>query len=301
MMRLAFAVQTAVEPQILIVDEALAVGDMFFQAKCIARIRKLVGSGVSLLFVSHDITSVRQICRRAVFLDGGVVRSVGEAGKVSDQYFKLQLEDRNSSAVNGGAPKEKSHNASSRKQGTATPRAHVDCPNAQDITFGEKGFQTRAAHNRVSNGKAEIVNVQMLRQGEFSAEFDFDDIAQIRVFVRFIQDLQNLNVSLKIRTLQGTDLVFLDTRLQNEMAHHYEAGKTYLFDWTLKLPLLHGNYALACGLAQPPKIPGADWVFVDIVPHAYEFKISPRRDGMIDGFITLPASLEIREIETSLA
>lgn len=302
MMRLAFAVQTAVEPKVLIVDEALSVGDMFFQAKCMARISRLVDSGVALLFVSHDISTVRQLCQRAVLLDGGVARSMGAAATVSDQYVKLQLEDRNQSArnapVNMSASSGTVANIESAEHRAVTD---VDSSAMQDMALGQEAFQKRAQHHRVSNGDAEIINVQMLRKGDHSVVFDFEDMATIRVFVRFAKDLSNLNISIKIRTLQGTDVAFFDTRLQGEMSRHYQAGTNYLFEWVMKLPLLHGNYALAVGLAHPPEVPGADWIFVDILPHTYEFRMAPRKDGMIDGFVSLPVSLTVKELAAGLA
>ncbi|MDR4463988.1 MAG: ABC transporter ATP-binding protein [Nitrospira sp.] len=301
MMRLAFAVQTALEPKVLIVDEALSVGDLFFQAKCMARISKLVESGVALLFVSHDISTVRQLCRRAVLLDGGVVRSMGTAATVSDQYVKLQLEDRNQSAGNAFV---KTGAGSSTVVGQnlvkSCGKSDIAVLRMQDMDFGQEAFQKRAWHHRVRNGHADIINVQMLRNGDHSADFDFDDVATIRIFAHFTKALNNLNLSIKIRTLQGTDVVFFDTRLQEEMLRHYRAETFYLFEWAMKLPLLHGNYALAVGLAHPPDVPGVDWVFVDIVPHAYEFKVAPRKNGMIDGLVSLPASLAIREVGPAL-
>jgi lipopolysaccharide transport system ATP-binding protein len=302
MMRLAFAVQTAVEPKVLIVDEALSVGDMFFQAKCMARISRLVDSGVALLFVSHDISTVRQLCQRAVLLDGGVVRSMGAAATVSDQYVKLQLEDRNQSARSAAVKMDVSSGMVADTK-SVEPRAVTDVDDLamQDMSFGQEAFQKRAQYHRVKNGDAEIINVQMLRKGDHSVDFDFEDIATIRVFVRFAKDLSNLNLSIKIRTLQGTDVAFFDTRLQGEMSRHYQAGTHYLFEWTIKLPLLHGNYALAAGLAHPPEVPGADWIFVDIVPHAYEFRMAPRKNGMIDGLVSLPASLTVKKLAAGLA
>jgi lipopolysaccharide transport system ATP-binding protein len=301
MMRLAFAVQTALEPKVLIVDEALSVGDMFFQAKCMARISRLVDSGVALLFVSHDISTVRQLCRRAVLLDGGVVRSMGPAATVSDQYVKLQLEDRNQSArsvaTNAGASAGRVATIELAERSTI---ADADGSAIQEVLFGQEAFQKRAQHHRVSNGDAKVVNVQMLRNGHHSVDFDFEDVATIRVFVHFAKGLSNLNHSIKIRTLQGTDVVFFDTRLQEEMSRHYGAATNYLFEWTVRLPMVHGSYALAVGLAHPPEVPGADWIFVDIVPHAYEFRMAPRKNGMIDGLVTLPASLAIKEVAASL-
>ncbi|NBS20112.1 MAG: ABC transporter ATP-binding protein, partial [Flavobacteriia bacterium] len=99
MVRLAFAVQTAFDPKILIVDEALAVGDMFFQSKCIARIKKLIDDGVTLLFVSHDPGTVRQLCNRAVLLENGEMVCFGDAKSVADRYAASQLDERNRESI----------------------------------------------------------------------------------------------------------------------------------------------------------------------------------------------------------
>lgn len=78
MMRLAFAVQVLSDPDILIIDEALSVGDFFFQQKCLGYIRKLNESGVTLLFVSHDMGAVRDVCRRGIFVNTGFVEYDGD-------------------------------------------------------------------------------------------------------------------------------------------------------------------------------------------------------------------------------
>lgn len=84
--RLAFSVAINVEPEILVVDEALAVGDMPFQVKCFARLRKLRESGTSILFVSHDLATVRSFCDRAVYLVHGGAVAIGLANDVCKQY-----------------------------------------------------------------------------------------------------------------------------------------------------------------------------------------------------------------------
>lgn len=85
--RLAFSVAISVEPDILIVDEALSVGDIFFQNKCFKKFDELKTKGVTILFVSHDIGSVRQMCSRVLWLDHGVSRIFGDAAKVCDMYM----------------------------------------------------------------------------------------------------------------------------------------------------------------------------------------------------------------------
>ena len=88
-MRLAFAVNTCVEPEILIVDEALAVGDAVFQAKCYTRLRKMVENGTSLLFVSHSVDTVRSLCSRALWLNHGKSVMWGDAKEVCKEYEKF--------------------------------------------------------------------------------------------------------------------------------------------------------------------------------------------------------------------
>lgn len=84
--RLAFSIATVVNPEILIVDEILAVGDDAFQRKSKQRMMELMGGGTTVLFVSHSIPQIREMCRRVLWLDHGRVRMIGEAGEVCDLY-----------------------------------------------------------------------------------------------------------------------------------------------------------------------------------------------------------------------
>lgn len=291
MVRLAFAVQTAVDPKILIVDEALAVGDMFFQAKCISRIKKLVDEGVALLFVSHDTGVVRQLCSRAVLLQDGRLAAIGDAKSVAEQYTSLQLEERNRAAKVALEAKEKLAQTL-----MAEKTSWSDHPLRSRWHEGLASFLVKASHNRVGNHQAEILNVQMLSQGKLADEFDFDAEAHIRVFVGFNQDLEHLNIVLKICNRQGLPIVFTDARIQEKMDEKYQQGKIYIFDWHVRLPLMAEQYFLFCGLSHPPSAPGADWVFVDMVQHAYDFAVAPRRAGTFGGYVVLPARLEISSI-----
>ena len=93
--RLAFAVAINVDPEILIVDEALSVGDMRFQLKCINRMTELMDKGTTILFVSHDINILRRFCQKGIWLDKGKLRMVGEINEVVDRYSDF-LKSKNS-------------------------------------------------------------------------------------------------------------------------------------------------------------------------------------------------------------
>ncbi|MBI3723422.1 ABC transporter ATP-binding protein [bacterium] len=90
LLRLGFAVASEVEPRVLLVDEALAVGDVAFQEKCLARIAALRKNGTAILLVSHDLSTVARLCERALRLEAGRVRDEGPAGEVVSRYQAAQ-------------------------------------------------------------------------------------------------------------------------------------------------------------------------------------------------------------------
>ena len=93
--RLAFAVAINVEPDILIVDEALSVGDVFFQNKCFKKFDELKKKNTTILFVSHDITSVKHMCSRVLWIEKGCQKMFGDKDKVCEAYFSDQIKARN--------------------------------------------------------------------------------------------------------------------------------------------------------------------------------------------------------------
>lgn len=102
--RLAFSVAIHTDPQILIVDEALSVGDARFQAKCLNKIKQMKEAGVSILFVSHDINAVRSLCDRAVWLDKGAIRLSGQVFPVTAEYTEFLFDDIASRSKTASAP-----------------------------------------------------------------------------------------------------------------------------------------------------------------------------------------------------
>lgn len=87
--RLAFAVAINVEPEILIVDEALSVGDIRFQIKCMDKMKQMMHGGTTVLFVSHDTNAIRRLCMKAVWINNGVIKDIGEVNRVTDNYLNF--------------------------------------------------------------------------------------------------------------------------------------------------------------------------------------------------------------------
>ena len=103
LMRLAFALASHVDADVLLVDEALAVGDGHFQMKCIERMREFLAEGRTVIFCSHSLAAISSLCRRTIWLDGGVVRMAGATSEVIAQYEKV-LAERNAEVKSKVAP-----------------------------------------------------------------------------------------------------------------------------------------------------------------------------------------------------
>ncbi len=90
--RLAFSIATVVDPEILIVDEILSVGDIAFQAKSEAKMKSMIGGGTTVLFVSHSLAQIEKLCNRVVWLENGKIVKIGEPKKVCAEYANYVLE-----------------------------------------------------------------------------------------------------------------------------------------------------------------------------------------------------------------
>jgi len=99
-LRLGFAVAAHLNPAVLLVDEVLAVGDASFQSKCMRRIEELRRDGMTIVFVSHDMTAVERLCARAFFLEGGEIRASGAPHEVIGKYYD-SIEDRTGNCQTG--------------------------------------------------------------------------------------------------------------------------------------------------------------------------------------------------------
>lgn len=300
-MRLAFAVQTAVEPKILIVDEALSVGDMFFQAKCMARINKLVESGVSLLFVSHDLASIRHLCQRAVLLVDGRVEYFGDVGEATSMYERVYL-----SGYNQRAGTYREHKQIAKKlsvapglaTGSGLSSACAELPPSySNYVADNHAFGIRCNFERLGNGEAHILNVIMVGEHGQTDIFDFGEHVTLLQVAEFHCDATDVNVSYKIKTLQGTSVVFGDTRMFGDITRAYRAGMTYVFVWEFDLKLGHESYVIQSTLTHPPRN-GADWEFIDMVPISFEFRVLPRKAGMTDGLVSWDADHEVFSISS---
>ena len=192
--RLAFAVAISVDPQILIVDEALAVGDAVFQHRCMRRIKELQESGVTILFVSHDPAAVRALCSRALLLNQGRVVADGKPTDVLNQYQKIIM---------------------AREEAYQSTQATVEAGEAETESPLDELPEELHYNYRHGDGTAEIRGVQLSDAMRRKVRLiETGETLSVRVRVRFNADLEHPVCGLLIRNRHGIHIYGTNTELQ---------------------------------------------------------------------------------------
>lgn len=229
LIRLAFAVQVQVEPDILVVDEALAVGDALFQKRCFRRIEKLVSDGTTLLFVSHDQESVRTLTSRALLLKQGRTVTWGKSSDVVLEY-RRQLHDEESSYFTAATQK-----LSAKAQAAATPQTREEDADQSvaDSDVGSHKAVGRSDKLSFGDGEVRIVKVETLNgEGSESTVFFPGDELRIRITCETVKPVTNLNVGIRIRNKEGIKIYSWGT-LNQDMRSKMETSNLPIF-WNQK-------------------------------------------------------------------
>ena len=258
--RLAFAVAINTDPEILIVDEALAVGDYRFQAKCYNKFEEMKERGKTILFVSHDIDAVRRFCTRAIWLDGGKVVMDGDVNSVSSKYMEfITSNETDAMAVINKKKKE-------REQAV------------------EKEFQ---AINRFGTDIGTVKNVRVFKGNDETEIFNSGEEMTVEVSVDIPDgaDLENTGLAISLKDKSGTDLVVFalhdyDMRFKNTGRNDV----TFKFNTCLN----SGEYTLTAGLEHRDSLPIS---YFDYVEGAAYIKILTDREYF--GVLREPADVAI--------
>lgn len=282
--RLAFAISIHADPDILIVDEALAVGDMAFQSKCMARIRHFQQEGKTLLFVSHDVGMVRALCDRTIYLEQGALIDIGATGSVVDRYIRdiHQEADTGNQSVSVSDPAQSPQLLPANK--------------AQDMSWRYADFSKSLQGKKYGSGQARIRLVELVDTDDLPLEIaEFDTVAKIRIWVECLAPCV-VSINYKIRdgyliAVAGADFLITEQKLL-EMS----SGDSYWVEYTTRLPLKDGGYSIRVSVTIPiAKHEQA--VFVDVVEVCCPFKILPSRLGKIYTCAFLPNEVAIKIIK----
>ena len=237
--RLAFAAAIAVDPQILIIDEALAVGDAVFQHRCTRRIKEMQANGTTILFVSHDPGAVRALCSRAILLNGGSIAADGPPSEVLNQYQKIIMARETEYAA------------------SATPES----------SSAEEVFTFDAAHNepprytfRHGNGNAEIIKVELLNTFRQKVELaETGEQLFLRMYVLFHQAVEEPVFGFLIRNRHGIHLYGTNTDIQRAGIGPVKAGEVIEANFSFNGWLAPDNYSIAVAVHSVDAI-SFDWL-----------------------------------------
>lgn len=225
--RLAFAVATAARPDILIIDEALSVGDAAFQRKCFQRIESYRNAGTTLLFVSHDTETVKKLCDNALFLNHGRLEQWGEAKPVCDAYERFLFGGGNKSEV-----KQLAKPINSPKLAQFDPALSAA---ACEVIYGNDKAHIEACW--LSNEGGERINVI-----ESGMPFFW------RYSVRFNEDVANPIFAMMLKTKEGFALYGVDSKNNKTHQKSFIKGDVIEVSFRLSNPLAPGVYYLNCGV-----------------------------------------------------
>ena len=286
--RLAFASAIHVDPDILIVDEALAVGDMFFQAKCMSRMRQMMDNGVTVLFVSHDSGAVKSLCNQAVLLDKGKLLGHGSADEVVEQYFHEKVKNEQFT-LRSDLPQNNYSNESQSDKFLLD----VSSPFRNNDSFLKK-----ASFQRIQNGKANFVNIQLLNKHKQEIQnVDYDQEVILRMAIEINEDHQMLGFGYHVRDKNGSDIIYSDSVIEDKSLISVKKGEKYIIDWQFKASLMQGIYNIACGLSIPIDLKIGKVDFCDFVPLGIQFNVAPREGSILYGSVHWDNSIQLTKIE----
>ncbi len=258
--RLAFAVAINTDPEILIVDEALAVGDYRFQAKCYNKFEELKEKGKTIIFVSHDIDAVRRFCTRAIWLDGGRVIMDGDVNSVSSKYMEFITSNETDAMAVINKQKEEKEKVS------------------------EKEFDPI---NRFGTDIGAIKNVRIFKAGKETEIFDSGDEITVEVTVDIPKNanLKDTGLAISLKDKNGMDLVVFalhdyDMRFKNTGRNMV----TFKFNAFLN----NGEYTLTTGLEHREMLPIS---YFDYIEGSAYIKILTDREYF--GVLKEPADIVI--------
>ena len=233
--RLAFALAINVDPEILIVDEALSVGDVFFQAKCYHRMDELRKKGTTILMVTHDMSSVLKYCDRTVILHKGKLVAEGKPGEMVDLYKKILAGQMNVlsdmlSERNGGESPE--------------PDGKPEKKTGEHLMREEMNVNPLV--NEYGNGKAEIYDFGIIdEQGKLTNLVLKGESFTIKEKIRFRDRVESPIFTFTIRDKKGNDLTGTNTMFEGVETGTLEKGEEYTVTFRQKMDLQGGEYLIS--------------------------------------------------------
>jgi lipopolysaccharide transport system ATP-binding protein len=286
--RLAFSVAINVDPDILVVDEALAVGDGRFQHRCMTRIKQMQERGVSILYVSHDTEGVKRLCNEVLVLQDGRVVNRGQPLHMSNWYLALMT-------VGYDLEKLAEMNAEQEAPPSAEPPPGATTTDHQlgvDITLPEFRYF------RHGDGTARIVNIVLADEaGHALSAVALGEVLTVHFDVEFHADLHDYIIGFYITDRLGTNVIGLNSYQERAALPQVQEGARMRFTWRFPIDLRPGFYSLSPSIAYNQF--SQQWL--DYIDNALVLRVVDRDLRRSVFGIYLPAwrTLEAQPIEVS--
>lgn len=229
--RLAFAVAINIEPEILIVDEALSVGDVFFQAKCFHKFEEFKEMGKTILFVSHDMSSIQRYCDRVILLNKGRKTAEDDSKTVIDLYKKLLVSPEGEAVSLAETGTEPNTEAAAEPEGEWKVNFAI---NPDYIEYGEK--------------KAEIIDFAIVNDmGGCSNVVEESKEFSVRMKIQFQEDIADPIFAFTIKNVRGVEIAGTNTMYENVNLGTCHAGEVKQVEFRQRAMLAAGEYLLSLG------------------------------------------------------
>lgn len=239
--RLAFAVAINIEPEILIVDEALSVGDVFFQAKCYHKFEEFKEMGKTIVFVSHDLSSISKYCDRVVLLNKGVKLGEGSPKEMIDTYkqvlvgqYEIPDETEHTNLLHDEDIREKAAGKAKEKK-TKEEKAAAQGVNPELLEYGSKKAKIEEYCLTDCNG---VKTTAIIKGQEYT----------IRMKVSFAEDCPAPIFAFTIKNIKGTEITGTNTMVEKAFLEPVKAGEVKEISFTQHMNLQGGEYLLSLGV-----------------------------------------------------
>jgi lipopolysaccharide transport system ATP-binding protein len=276
LMRLAFATAINVDPDVLLIDEVFAVGDIAFQHKCTRKFRELQKQGTTIVLVTHDMMAVKSLCNITLLLDHGSMIQIGSAEDITNIYLNLMAQK-----IAGETFSEIEH---------PVTEEHLEPAHGEFLS----DLQSNPKMHRHGSGEGRICAIQILNSRSLPTELvAFGEEVIFRFYVEYEADVPYSGLGFYVRDRYGNDVIGINTFEENKPLGSRKKGDRVIVDFKLPLLLRPGSYTVSPGLSYHRSEPR----YLDWIDSAAFFQMEKPLSGQeIYGFMHVPNRISVQHL-----
>ncbi|MBE3092206.1 MAG: ABC transporter ATP-binding protein [Chloroflexi bacterium] len=252
-MRLGFSIAINVNPDILLVDEVLAVGDQSFQAKCYKAIYDIMKRGKTIIIVSHDLETISDLCSRVVFLKEGKIVDLGNPIRVVSQYraYVEELEKKRA------GDQQKEERKKIFKTVIESNRKVVDGEDIEKLSR----LGSEQTIKRFGSGDAMIADIRLLDENENKLDYcKYGDEVKVALDIKFNRKVESPIFGIRITDVKDNIVYGTNTRTNNLKTKVYDKDESLRVEFTFKVTLIGGNYNVTPAVGYKDSKTYCDWI-----------------------------------------